>query len=522
MKIMTFNIRNLVAIAIVAVTAVVVLIGVYAVSKYDLAINKQRQVIELYVERHDLSQQTLIDFKWQQQEWKNILLRGQEPENYYKYLSQFYSYERLVRKNSFKLKSAIEDDSNLKDKVEEFLVAHKKLGKHYRDAIKIYNKSIALPHIVADKYVIGKDRAVADLLTSIIKIIYKNKTEKLINVDSELRRTKYIVVSITISIAIFIFIFIIIFVDRVISKPITKVTETAKNISMGRFDNKINRNNFVSEIQYLFNALNKMQLDLSGMTQSLIAAKEEVLAAQDELVRKGRLATLGQLTATVSHELRNPLGAMRPSIYIIQKTSDKNDERLQKAIERVDRNIDRCDNIIDELLDFTRISELNVESVVVDDWLNSVIDDQDIPEGILLEKDFDLKNIHLDIDTDRLRRAVINVFDNGCHAMMDDNQKLVKNITTNMTIKTRKENERVEIIISDTGSGIEKDILDKIFEPLFSTKGFGVGLGMPTVKQIMEQHGGGIEINSEKNKGTQVTLWLPLDRPDIDGQYDND
>ena len=240
------------------------------------------------------------------------------------------------------------------------------------------------------------------------------------------------------------------------------------------------------------------------------ARTHELHEVQSELIRKERLATLGQLTATVSHELRNPLGAMRPSLFLIDKLSDKNDERIQKAIERVDRNIDRCDRIIDELLDFTRITELHKESINLDEWIESVISNQTLPEGIQLEKDFSLKDMKLEIDTERLRRAVINVFENGCHAMMDDNQNLVNNKEAYLTIKTNKNENRVEIIITDTGCGMSEDVLNKVFEPLFSTKGFGVGLGMPTIKQIMQQHDGDIDIESEEGKGTTMTLWLPL------------
>ena len=236
---------------------------------------------------------------------------------------------------------------------------------------------------------------------------------------------------------------------------------------------------------------------------------KELRDTQNELVRKERLATLGQLTATVSHELRNPLGAMKPSLYVIKKKSDKNDERVQQAIERVDRNIDRCDRIIDELLDFTRITELDQSATSIDEWLESVIDDQVINKNILVEKDFSLKGVELSIDNNRLRRAVINVVENACHSMLDDKQQVKDNEYAQLNIKTQANDELIEIVITDTGSGIAEDILEKIFEPLFSTKGFGVGLGMPTVKQIMQQHGGGIEVNSDEGKGTVVILWLP-------------
>ena len=237
---------------------------------------------------------------------------------------------------------------------------------------------------------------------------------------------------------------------------------------------------------------------------------KELHDAQDELVRKERLATLGQLTATVSHELRNPLGAMRPSMYVIEKSSDKNDERVQKAIERIDRNIDRCDNIIDELLDFTRITELNLRPTNINLWLRKLIGEQDIPEGITVDKNISEGEFLIDIDSERLRRVVINIFDNGCHSMMDDNQKVTRNNDALLKVETKEKEQRFEIVITDNGVGMSEDVLSKIYEPLFSTKSFGVGLGMPTVKQIMEQHGGGIEVDSEEGKGTRVILWLPM------------
>ena len=249
-----------------------------------------------------------------------------------------------------------------------------------------------------------------------------------------------------------------------------------------------------------------------GDLESLVVERTtELRNAHEELVRKERLATLGQLTATVSHELRNPLGAMKPSLYIIGKKSDKNDERLQQAIERVDRNINRCDRIIDELLDFTRITDLEQRNTHVDEWLQLVINEQDIHKDIQIEKDLSLNDVESFIDSDRMRRAVINILENACHAMMDDAQQVLDKENSRLGIKSQINAERIEIIISDTGSGIPEDVLEKIFEPLFSTKGFGVGLGMPTVKQIMEQHGGGVEVDSEEGKGTSVILWLPLD-----------
>ena len=237
----------------------------------------------------------------------------------------------------------------------------------------------------------------------------------------------------------------------------------------------------------------------------------ELRVAQQELLRKERLATLGQLTATVSHELRNPLGAMRPSMYIIRKRVNSNDPRLQQAVERVERNITRCDRIIDELLDFTRIQELDLQRIPIDEWLQTLLDGQFLPKELTLCWRLGLPGVSLCIDPDRLRRAVINLFENACQAMLPEvNFKPVPSDAC-LTVSTGIVPGRVELVFADTGPGISADVLPKIFEPLFSTKAFGVGLGLPTVKQIMVQHGGGLEVETREGHGTRMILWLPYE-----------
>lgn len=235
---------------------------------------------------------------------------------------------------------------------------------------------------------------------------------------------------------------------------------------------------------------------------------QELRDAQEELVRKERLATLGQLTATVSHELRNPLSAMGPSLYILNKLCPTEEPKIKKAIEILHRSVSRCDHIVDDLLDFTRITSVQEEQIVIDNWLATLISEQLNPYKIEIETHFNIGTSTCNFDPNGLRRAVINVFENGCQAMI--NQKTDKPLSrAKMTVSTQIKNDRIEIIMTDTGSGMSEYVLGKIFEPLYSTKVYGVGLGMPTIKQIMEQHKGGIEISSIENRGTTATLWLP-------------
>jgi signal transduction histidine kinase len=236
----------------------------------------------------------------------------------------------------------------------------------------------------------------------------------------------------------------------------------------------------------------------------------ELRAAQAELLRKERLATLGQLTATVSHELRNPMGVIRTSAYIVRRSLAGESGRVQRAMERIERNVIRCDRIIDELLDFARIKELVREPTAIDAWLDQTLGEQVLPPEIVLRRDFNLSNAIIPIDHDRFRRAVINVFDNACQAMAGEGVENAAAIGDGIiTVRSQEREGRAELVFQDTGPGIPPEIREKIFEPLYSTKGFGVGLGLPTVQQIMEQHDGGVEIENVDGGGTQVTLWLP-------------
>jgi len=126
----------------------------------------------------------------------------------------------------------------------------------------------------------------------------------------------------------------------------------------------------------------------------------------------------------------------------------------------------------------------------------------------------------------RLRRAVINVFDNAWQAIEQDSGESEPSAEPVIGITSRREGDRIEIAVSDNGPGISAEELEKIFVVLYSTRGFGVGLGMPTVKQIMQQHGGDIEIESDPGRGTRVVLWLPLasaddSEPELEREFDS-
>lgn len=229
--------------------------------------------------------------------------------------------------------------------------------------------------------------------------------------------------------------------------------------------------------------------------------------AQEELLRGERLSVLGQLTATVAHELRNPLSAIRNSVYALKEVIAARGLTADRPLTRIERSIGRCDRIVSDLLDYARSRQLQCAPLPLDGWLAEVLDEQKLPEHVVLVRKFGATDVVVAFDPDRLRRVVVNLVENAVQSLPDG---APHTRPLEIEVGTRQVTDQIEISFADDGSGIEPDVLPRIFEPLFSTKSFGTGLGLPTAKQIVEQHGGQIEVASEVGHGTRVIIRLPL------------
>jgi PAS domain S-box-containing protein len=243
------------------------------------------------------------------------------------------------------------------------------------------------------------------------------------------------------------------------------------------------------------------------LSRHVEARTAELRAAQDELIRTERLSVLGQLTATVAHELRNPLSTIRNSTFAVKEGMAARGLTLAHAFERIERGIARCDRIITDLLDYARARDPRFEWVVVDEWLGKLLDEQQPPEKIALKRELAAARVRLLIDPERLRRAIVNLIDNAVQAFAGP---APERPAGQIVVSTTTVGRYLQISIDDTGCGIPAEILPKVFEPLFSTRTFGTGLGLATVKQIVEQHRGSVEITSEPGRGTRVVIKLPL------------
>ena len=314
---------------------------------------------------------------------------------------------------------------------------------------------------------------------------------------------------------------------RFIVRPLTTIADSMGRLSEGDLTITIGGGDRRDEIGILGRALmifRDQSIALREQTETLNAAYAEIgelnvvlerrvdertaelRDAHQELLKKERLAALGQLTATVAHELRNPLGAIRNTLTTIEASVIRAGLDLERPLGRMERSIERCNGIIDELLDYTRIRPLNRSEAIADTWLLDVLLDQQLPPGIRLVPRPGAPGCKVSIDVERVRRVVINLIENAAQAMAEP---APAGKERQIIVSSAASEAHYELVIEDNGPGIAPDVLPRVFEPLFSTKSFGAGLGLPTVKQIVEQHGGEVELTSEPGIGTRVLIRLP-------------
>jgi signal transduction histidine kinase len=236
-------------------------------------------------------------------------------------------------------------------------------------------------------------------------------------------------------------------------------------------------------------------------------------AAQDQLVKKTRMEQMGQLTATIAHELRNPLGAVRTSAFLLERKTRGKELGIEGQLQRINNGVTRCDTIITQLLDFSRNKQIVTSSEDLDSWLERTVaeDAQRLPSMVAISCSLGLSGLHVPFDSSRLQRAISNLLSNASEAMVGNGDGQFHGSTSDpvIAITTRHAGEFVEIEIKDNGPGIKPDDMRRIREPLFTTKNFGTGLGLPAVEQIVAQHGGTLRVVSEYGQGAAFTLQIP-------------
>lgn len=259
--------------------------------------------------------------------------------------------------------------------------------------------------------------------------------------------------------------------------------------------------------------LEKYRKHLEEMVEERTCALAD---AQKELLKKERLSVLGQLTATVSHELRNPLGVIRSSnFYLKQKITDRH-PKIEKHIARIDEQVSLCDIIVADLLEYTRGSQAAIAIQPMLPWIYAVLDELRETQDFHINASIPDNIPNLPHDPRKMRRVLINLLENAIQAVLAKKEAAQKNnisFEPEVLFRLYQKDENIEFQIIDNGIGMDADTAKKAFEPLFTTRARGTGIGLAIVRKILSEHTGEVHLASEPDNGTTVTVTLPI-KPD--------
>lgn len=254
----------------------------------------------------------------------------------------------------------------------------------------------------------------------------------------------------------------------------------------------------------------------------------ELRDAQDRLLRRGKMAVLGRLAGGVAHELRTPLGAIRNAAYLIRLALEETEPEIQEGLAILEREVKTSERIISSLLDFARTRVPVRQEVGINAVVREALSRIEVPDQVKVISHLDQALPAIQADPDQLEQVFGNLFLNAIQAMPEGGRLSV--ISEQLSADGRScpnSGGRIEnppygsdelpitdnwilITVKDTGVGIPPENLDKLFEPLFTTRAKGIGLGLALVEALVEGHGGSIGVESEVGKGSTFTVKLPL------------
>jgi PAS domain S-box-containing protein len=233
--------------------------------------------------------------------------------------------------------------------------------------------------------------------------------------------------------------------------------------------------------------------------------EEALKAAQEQLIRSEKLAAIGQLASGVGHELRNPLGAIKTAVHYVRRKIAGSElsaaePRVVEFLGLIDEEVDSANKVITDLLSFSRVAKPTVSLVKVGSIIRDALNHVTIPGNVEVVTDVDPGLPMVMVDGGQIQQVFVNVILNAVEAMPEGGR---------LEIRARGKDDFVAVEFTDIGGGIPESVVGKIFDPLFTTKPKGIGLGLAMSKSIMERHGGDIGVKSKEGEGTIFILSLP-------------
>lgn len=224
---------------------------------------------------------------------------------------------------------------------------------------------------------------------------------------------------------------------------------------------------------------------------------------EEALLRSQRFATIGELAAMVGHDIRNPLsGIAVAEYYLKRKERSRLSMKGREMLRLIEQNVERSNKILTDLLDYSREPVLRYVETDARSITEDALAQVKIPRNVRVV-DSTKKQPKITADAEKMGRVFANIVKNAAEAMPQGGR---------LTILSTRTNNHLQISFKDTGEGMTKETIEKVWSPLFTTKPTGIGLGLPIVKRFVESHGGSVMVESEPGKGSTFTVTLPINR----------
>lgn len=301
--------------------------------------------------------------------------------------------------------------------------------------------------------------------------------------------------------------------SRQITNPLTAVASAAEGIAAGDYSRRVptSRADELGRLATSFNSMAQqveeghtaLEARVAERTRDLEHALQEVGQMQGELVRREKLAILGQLAGGVGHELRNPLGVMTNAVYYLDAVLADTTPDVKEYLGIIRTQVTLSEKIIGDLLDFARVKPPRREAVGADRLIADQLARVGPMEGITIERDFPPGLPPVDVDPVQVGQVLLNLITNAVQAMGSEGGTL--------SLRAALEgSDQVRLDVGDTGDGITPENAAHIFEPLFTTKARGIGLGLAVSRTLMQSNGGDISFTSTPGVGTTFSIRLPV------------
>ena len=266
-----------------------------------------------------------------------------------------------------------------------------------------------------------------------------------------------------------------------------------RSLLVGVFHDVTERKRVEEEISKLNNELE----------EKVVERTQQLLAVQEDLVRKEKLVLLGQIVGSVGHELRNPLGVMNNAVYFLQTVLEDADETTREYLKIIKDEISDAERIVSDLLDAVRTKPPQPKAVEVHEVIGQTLGKLTIPPAVSVKLDIPETLPALRVDVMQIQQVFRNLISNAVEAMPEGGVLEIS------AVENRQDDGTVTVSVRDSGRGITPEVLAKLFQPLFTTKASGIGLGLVVVKNLIQANGGTIRVESAIGQGTTFTVVLP-------------